>query len=489
MSGETRLHEAPDRDGAAILAGLRLILGDAGLLTEPSDMAAFVTDWTGRLRGDAIAVARPASTTEVSEVVRLCARHGVAVVPQGGNTGLAGGSVPLSGRPSLVLSLARMNRIDGLRTGERTLRAEAGAIIDTVDAAAEASGLRFPLAFGATGSATVGGVLSTNAGGSNVLRFGGARDLCLGIEAVLPDGTVVETGAGLRKDNTGYDLRDLMIGAEGTLGIITAATLRLYPRPATRWTGFLSLASLDAALTVLNRLRDEAPGDVEMFEYMPAHAVDLVCEHFPALRAPLEAPAETGVLVEIASTSPRDAEIEDGETRLSARVLGVLERLLEEELVLDAMIAQSGQQRDDLISLREHVLESLLAEGAWYHYDIALRLDDVARFLADVRARLSRRGLAARTHVIGHLGDGNLHFSVPRDETLPEVHATVYGMVREMGGSFSAEHGIGSAKRADLARYKQAGAYRMLGEIKRAVDPRGLLNPGVMFEAFGGNGQ
>jgi FAD/FMN-containing dehydrogenase len=462
------------------LSELRAIVGDTGLLTDRSDIAPFVTDWTGRLTGSALAVVRPASTAEVAAVVKVCAKHEVAFVPQGGNTGLAGGSIPLSDRPTVVTSLSRMTKVDDVRTGERTLRAEAGAVIETVNAAAEAHGLRFPLAFGATGSATVGGALSTNAGGANVLRFGNARELCLGLEVVLPDGTVVEAGSGLRKDNTGYDLRDLFIGAEGTLGIITSATLRLFPQAAVRWTGFLSLASLESALEVLNRLRDEAPGDVEMFEYMPAHAVDLVCKHFSNLRAPLAEPAETGVLVEIASPSARDAEEEDGEPRLNAGVFEVLERLLEDGLVLDAMIAQSGQQRSDLISLREHVLESLQAEAAWYHYDIALRLDDVAPFLAEVRSRLRAEGLASRSHVIGHLGDGNLHFSVMRDDTLPKVHEVVYGLVREMRGSFSAEHGIGSVKRGDLERYKDAGAYRVLMDLKRSLDPDGLLNPGVM---------
>jgi FAD/FMN-containing dehydrogenase len=462
------------------LSELRSIVGAAGLLTERSEMGAFVTDWTGRFTGSALAVVRPASTPEVAATIKACAARGVALVPQGGNTGLVGGSVPISDRPAVVLSLARMSKVDDVRPGERTLRAEAGAVIDTVNAAAEAHGLRFPLAFGATGSATVGGALSTNAGGANVLRFGNARELCLGLEVVLVDGTVVDTGSGLRKDNTGYDLRDLFIGAEGTLGIITAATLKLFPQAAVRWTGFLSLASLESALAVLNRLRDEAPGDVEMFEYMPAHAVDLVCKHFPNLRAPLAESAETGVLVEIASTSARDAMEENGEPRLNAGIFEVLERLLEDGLVLDAMIAQSGQQRSELISLREHVLESLQAEAAWYHYDIALRLDDVAPFLAAVRARLQAEGLASPSHVIGHLGDGNLHFSVTRDDTLPRVHDVVYGLVREMHGSFSAEHGIGSAKRSDLERYKDTGAYRVFVDLKRSLDPDGLLNPGVM---------
>ncbi|MDN3722273.1 FAD-binding oxidoreductase [Roseibium salinum] len=282
--------DTPIKGPTSIVNALREVVGEANVLTSLNEAAAYLTDWTRQFSSEALAVVRPGSTDEVAEVVRICSAHNIAVVPQGGRTGLCGGGVPVAGDPSVIVSLTRMNAIRSLDETGRTVVAEAGVVLETLQDAALTNGLIFPLMFGAKGSCTIGGNLSTNAGGSNVVRYGTTRELCLGIEAVMPDGSVINALTGLRKDNTGYDLKDLLIGAEGTLGIITAAVFKLFPAPSARATVFLSAASLESAIAVLNRLQDHTGGGVEAFEYMPQPAVDVIRKVFPDIRSPLEKP-------------------------------------------------------------------------------------------------------------------------------------------------------------------------------------------------------
>lgn len=425
---------------------------------------------------------------EVAEVVRLCLEHGVTITPQGGNTGLAGGSVPVSdGRPAVVLSLKRMQAIREINPAARSVTVEAGVVLETLQAAADEAGFVFPLSFGAKGSCTIGGNLATNAGGSNVVRYGNVRDLCLGLEAVLPDGSIVENLSGLRKDNTGYDLRNLLIGSEGTLGIITAATVKLLPRPKTRATAFVATTGLEAALDLLNHLQDATGGLVEAFEYMPGRLVDLICRHVSGARQPLAASADTGVLVEIASSRPSDAEPDaDGTTRLQSVLETVLGEMIDDGLLLDAVIAGSERQRNELWHMRESVLEAITANGPARILDISLPLDRVAAFVAEMNARSAVAGLAPL--IVAHLGDGNLHYCLSAADgrdwsalSADEVQEAALDLVVAMGGSFSAEHGIGQSKRKELARRKSPTALAAMRAIKTALDPHGILNPGKML--------
>lgn len=473
----------------------RAIVGEAALIVAEAERAPFEADWLGQYNSPAIAVACPASTDEVARLVALCAREGIAVVPQGGRTGLAGGGVPLGDRPSLIVSLSRMARIRGIDSQSRTVTVEAGMVLETLQTAVQQKGLNFPLMFGARGSCMIGGALSTNAGGSNVVRFGTARALCLGIEAVLADGSVFDTLAALRKDNTGYDLRDLMIGAEGTLGIITAATLQLFPQPVARATAFLALRSLRDAPDVLNALQDRTGGAVEAFEYMPQPVIDVICGAFPETRPPLEGAADIGILVEIASTREVDAELmDDGAPRLNADLLAVLETQMEAGAVLDAAVATSGRQREALWKMRESVLESITHAGQAHHFDLSLPLQNVASFVESTDAKIAKLGFRALT--IGHLGDGNLHYALaaPKGvdfDSLPlgAARAAVLQGLAEMGGSFSAEHGIGQSKLDLMQMLKQPSQLVIMRAIKRALDPANIMNPGKLVPAPVGTDQ
>lgn len=475
-----------DVDGDLVDA-LRFIVGDANVLTQSGDVDGYLRDWTGQYCAPALAVVRPGSTTEVAEVVKLCQARRLALVPQGGRTGLCGGGVPVQGQPSVVLSLTRMTAVRSLDTDGRTVVAEAGVVLEALHEAASEHGLIFPLMFGAKGSCTLGGNLSTNAGGSNVVRYGNTRELCLGIEAVMPDGAVINALTGLRKDNTGYDLKDLLIGTEGTLGIITAAVFKLFPAPVARSTAFVSVASLGAAVEVLNRLQDHTGGGVEAFEYMPDAAVNVICKVFPETRRPLERPAATGVLVEVASSRPSDGEaMGDGSIRLETEVMELLAELMEGGLLLDAMLAQSEQQRGDLWKMRESVLEAITEAGPAYHLDISLPLAKVAAFVEQMDPQMARLGFQPLT--VGHLGDGNLHYALSaaegRDwEALPLEAAKehVFERLTQLGGSFSAEHGIGQSKLSVMSMLKEASQLAVMREIKSALDPRNIMNPGKLL--------
>lgn len=468
----------------------KAIVGDAHVLTDAADMASYLTDWTGTWSGSARAVVRPATTEEVSRVVRAAGERTLPITVQSGNTSICGGSVPAQDGDGILITLDRMTQIRDIDTAARTATVDAGVILQTLQDRVGEDGLDFPLVFGARGSARIGGCLATNAGGANVLRYGNARELCLGVEAVLPDGQIIDALTGLRKDNTGYDLKDLLIGSEGTLAIITGAVLKLVPTPRARATAFLALTDIAAALPVLNRLQDTSGGLVEAFEWMPGSMVEAIIAHHPGLRAPLEDTAAHGILVELASTRPSDAEPgPDGQVPLQTLLLSTIETVMEEGLVIDGFFATSEQQRRDLWTLREAVLETIVAHGDFLTLDASLPLSRIPTFLERAAPLAEEAGL--KPLLIAHLGDGNVHYSVvPGGRPWDEDRAAAFGtqmvdLLTEFGGSFSAEHGIGRAKVATLARKKQPAQYRLMQTIRHAVDPAGRLSPGLLLETAG----
>ena len=414
---------------------------------------------------------RPGSTEEVAGILRLANAAGVLVVPLGGNTGLNGGTMA---EGALMLSLARLNRIRELNAPARTIVAEAGVVLEALHEVAAAQGLSFPLTFGAKGSATVGGFLSTNAGGSNVLRYGSARALCLGLEVVLADGRVMNLMSALHKDNTGYDLRDLMIGAEGTLGVITAAVLRLVPAPRAYATALLGLASLGAALDLLNALQAGSGGAVEAFEYMPAAYMARLARLKPDLACPF-APQPVNILVETATTMAG----EEPKVRLEA----LLAEAFEAGQISEAVLAESEAQRRKLWAMREAAAEITFTEPDLVDTDVALPLDRLETFLSRMHARLKVIDPAARELSVAHLGDGNIHYTAyPSDPALkPVIRAAVAEEAVALGGSFSAEHGVGVSKRATMAAHKDPVALEVMRAIKAALDPGNILNPGKVL--------
>ena len=460
-----------------ILAPLRALLGEAGLRVG-GDLSAYERDWRGRYPGRALAVALPASTAEVAAVVQLCAEHGTSLVPQGGNTGLVGGSTPDDSGRQIVLSLARMRRVRGIDAANLTMTVEAGCILQAVQDAAAAQGLLFPLSLAAEGSCTLGGNLASNAGGTAVLRYGNARELCLGLEVVTAAGEIWDGLSGLRKDNTGYDLRDLFIGSEGTLGVITAATLKLYPQPLARMTALAACDSLAAAVDLLGLARTRAASGLTGFEVMNAFSLALVKRHFPQLTQPLAASPWTVLL-----------ELSDSESEAHARALfeGLLEAALEGGLIRDAAVAESQSQSKAMWHLREAIPLAQSREGLNIKHDIALPVSAIAGFVEATDAALAAAYPGVRLVDFGHLGDGNLHYNVqaPDGAAAAEflaaheaaINDIVYDAVGRVGGSISAEHGIGRLKREALAQRKDPVALALMRSIKQALDPQGLLNP------------
>lgn len=465
---------------ADLLAELRAALGPAHVLTG-DDALRYGRDWMGHYAGHPLAVARPASTAEVSACVRLAAQAGVAVVPIGGNTGLVGGTMTEGG---LMISLERMNRIREIRPEARLVIAEAGVVLQKIHEAAEDVGLYFPLWFGARGSAMLGGALSTNAGGSNVLRYGSTRGLCLGLEVVLADGRVLNLMSELHKDNSGYDLKQLFIGAEGTLGIITAAVMKLVPAPRAHATAVVAARSLPQALGLLNRMQEATGGRVEAFELMPADYARRLSEVRPDLGQPFADIPEVTILIEAATTSDDEARPgPDGAVPLVTKLEDVLGAMLEEGLIEDAVIATSEASRMAIWARREAAAEVCHGLSPYVDTDICLPVDRVDGFLTGVTARLNALDPGARTITVGHLGDGNLHFSVyPTREGLEQqVMEAVEDLVAELGGSFSAEHGIGLSKLPSMRRRKDPVALDVMRAVKAALDPEGRMNPGKVI--------
>ncbi len=463
-----------------LLDDLTTLLGAAHVLTG-ADLDRYTSDWTTHYTSAPLAVVRPANTAEVAEVMKLAARHKMPIVPVSGRTGLVGGAMTHGG---LMLSVERLNRIREVRPATRTAIVEAGVVLQRLHEAAEAEGLYFPLWFGARGSAMIGGVLSTNAGGSNVLRYGSTRALCLGLEVVLPDGRILNLMSELHKNNAGYDLRQLFIGAEGTLGIITAAVMKLVPRPRAYATATLAARSLPDALTLLNRLQAASGGQVEAFEYMPGTYMQRLSEQRPDIRLPFDRRYDTNILVEIGATAPRDATPgPDGTLPVVALLEQTLAEMIEEGAVLDAEIAQNDTQRLAMWKRRELAAEITVARQPAIDTDIALPLDMVPEFYDRIHARLPSLDPGCETLSVCHLGDGNVHFTVfpTREGLYDTVVEAVEDVVQDLHGSFSAEHGVGLSKLNTMARRKDPVALDVMRAVKAALDPLGLMNPGKVI--------
>lgn len=465
-----------------LLTELTTALGAAHVITGP-DLQRYRSDWTTHYTSDPVAAVRPGSTAEVVLVMQIAAKHGVAVVPVSGRTGLVGGAMTHGG---LMLSVERLNRIREIKAGARIAIVEAGVVLDRLHEAAEAEGLYFPLWFGARGSAMIGGVLSTNAGGSNVLRYGSTRALCLGLEVVLPDGRVLNLMSQLHKDNSGYDLKNLFIGAEGTLGVITAAVMKLVPRPRAYATATLSARSLPDALALLNRLQVVSGGLVEAFEYMPETYMRRLAEARPDIRQPFTPRQAVNILLELGSTRPADAAPgPDGVLPLAAMLQEVLEEMLGEGMILDAEIAASEAQRRAMWQRRELAAEITVARQPAIDTDICLPVDAVAVFFERIHARLPALDPGAETLSVAHLGDGNIHFTVFGSDASAALYDRVVEAVEDevqaLGGSFSAEHGVGLSKLASMRRRKDPVALAVMRSVKAALDPEGRMNPGKVI--------
>ncbi len=457
---------------------LRRVVGAAHVLHE-GDLSAYVLDWRKRYQGRALAVVRPGTALEVAAVVKACAAFGVSVVPQSGNTGLVGGSVPDASGTQVLLSLKRMNRIRDIDPHNLTITVDAGCVLQTVQEAAAAQGLLFGLSLAAEGSCTIGGNLATNAGGTQVLRYGNARELCLGLEVVTAAGEIWHGLTGLRKDNTGYDLRDLFIGAEGTLGVITGATLKLVPQPAARVTAMAALDSLPQAIALLQLARERLGPGLTGFEAMNRFSLGLVREQFPQLAQPLTASPWTVLLEQSDSESPAHA------TELFE---GLLEAALEQGLITNAAIAASLEQSKSMWHLRESIPLAQAQEGPNIKHDIALPISRIADFVQATDAALHDAFPACRIVNFGHLGDGNLHYNVQAPQGVGSadfvrgceaaVNAIVYDAVAARDGSISAEHGIGTLKRDELVKRKSPVALQLMRAVKAALDPDNRMNPG-----------
>ena len=465
------------------LDALQALLGTAHVLQGEADCAPFLTDWRKRYRGRALAVALPGDAAQVAEVVQLCVLHGVSVVPQGGNTGLVGGATPDGSGTQILLSTRRLNRIRAVDAANSTLIAEAGCVLAAVQQAAADAGRLYPLSLAAEGSCTIGGNLSTNAGGTAVLRYGNARDLCLGLEVVTPQGEVLDALNTLRKDNTGYSLRDLYIGAEGTLGIITAAALRLFPRPGAQITALAAVPDVAAAIVLLDAAQTRLGAGLTGFELMSAHSLQLVQQHFPQQRLPFALPGPWCVLVEHSET--------ETEAQGRARLQALLEVGLAAGWVRDAAVAQSLAQSRALWHLRESIPLAQAEEGLNIKHDIGVPISRMAAFVESTAEVVTQAIPGARLVVFGHLGDGNLHYNVQAPpgvdagEFLRQHQAACNRIVHDAavacGGTFSAEHGIGQLKRDELQRYKSPVALAAMRAIKSALDPQNMMNPGKLL--------
>lgn len=474
----TDAHEPGDFRTAA-----RDLLGARGFTTDGELMAPWLSDWRGRYHGRAVGMASPASTAEVAAFVALCAHHGVPIVPQGGNSGMSGGATPDEGGGSVLLSLRRMDAVRALDPVTRQVTCEAGVILQRLHDVAAEQRLRFPLTLGGKGSATIGGLVSTNAGGTQVLRHGTMRAQVLGLEAVLADGSVIDTLTPLKKDNRGFDVKQLLIGSEGTLGIVTAATLRLLPEIGGRTVAWAGLDSITDARQLLVAC-EAAAGDVlEGFEVLPAQALEAVLAHVPGSRAPLAEEHAWHALIELAAP--------EGEAdRLPALAEAILGRAMEDGLVADAVIAANDAQAEAFWQLRDEIAPAERAVGPAMQHDISVPVATMADFVAAAVPEVEARFPATRAVAFGHLGDGNVHFHVlaPSGAVRGEwelaegkaISAFVHDLVTQWGGSISAEHGIGQMKVAELGRLGDPAQLAVLRAVKRALDPAGLLNPGKL---------
>ncbi len=449
------------------------------LFTDDADKAPFLIDWRGKWTGKALAVVQPDSTEDVAAVVRWCVANDASVVPQGGNTGMSGAATPDESGRAVVISLARMNRIRDVDAINNTMTVDAGCVLQTIQEEAARRDRLFPLSLSAEGSCMIGGNLSTNAGGVGVLRYGNARELCLGLEVVTADGEIWHGLRGLRKDNSGYDLRDLFIGAEGTLGIITAATLKLFPLPRARLCAWATVATVDDALSVLALAQKKVGARLTAFELMSNDCVDLLLEQFPQLRWPTSERSAWYVLIEISDP--------DSDVNANAALESILEMALESELVSDAAVATNLAQAREFWALRENMGEAQVKAGKNIKHDISVPISKFPSFIKTTNRHIESQFSDARMIVFGHLGDGNLHYNVsPKTgakgerftEIEPLVNRIVHDAVIACEGSISAEHGLGVLRRNEALRYKSDVEMKMQRAIKQALDPRGIMNPG-----------
>jgi FAD/FMN-containing dehydrogenase len=455
-------------------------LGAKAVIADPRDIEPWVTDWRGRVHGATRAIFAPASTEDVATVVKLAAEHRVPLVPQGGNTGMSAGATPPADGSAILLSMRRMNRIRSIGAQDRLAVAEAGVVLATLHDAAHEIGMRFPLTLGARGSCTIGGLTSTNAGGTQVLKFGTMRSLVAGLEAVLPDGSIHNGLSGLKKDNRGYSIDQLLIGAEGTLGVVTAVALRLVPAVAARAVAWAGVESPASALDLL-RFIEARTGTVEGFELVPHDSLNLVLKHVPGTRAPLGKAHPWHVLVEAATADPQHDILGELETLLGAA--------LDQGIITDAVIASSEVQADAFWKLRDSISEAERAEGQTLAHDISVAVADMPRFLVDASGEVERAFPGVVASGFGHLGDGNIHFHVRAgshaapdwyEREGAEITRFVDALVTAAGGSISAEHGIGQLKRAEFARLADPARVHALRAIKQALDPLGIMNPGKL---------
>ena len=466
----------------ALITTLKNLCGDANVLTHEdpnADLSAWEQDWRKRVKGRALAVVRPGSTQEVAAVVKACAASGTSIVPQGGNTGLVVGGVPDSTGTQIVLSMTRMNAVRAIDPANLTITVEAGCVLQNLQSAAENAGFLFPLSLGAEGSCTIGGNLGTNAGGTQVVRYGNTRELCLGLEVVTAQGEVWSGLTGLRKDNTGYDLRNLMIGSEGTLGIITAATMKLYPLPAAQLTAWASVPSMEAAVQLLGLAHQALGPGLTGFEVMGQFALSLVDKHYPQLRVPLFKETPWCVLLENSDS--------ENETHARAQFETLLEAALAQGCVTDAVVAENLTQAHGLWHIRESITMAQAEEGLNIKHDISIPVSRIPAFVAETDALLAREIPGVRMVDFGHLGDGNLHYNVQAPEGADgsaflrdweeRVNTLVFDQVVRHHGSISAEHGVGELKVDKLPLYKDPTALAMMRAVKQALDPQNILNP------------
>ncbi|QEX17760.1 D-2-hydroxyacid dehydrogenase [Hypericibacter terrae] len=465
-----------------LLERLAEILEPSDLLTAAGDTAPYLTDWRKLYHGEALAVVRPRSTEQVSRVVALAAEAGVSIVPQGGNTGLAGAATPRSNGNNLVLSLERMNKIRALDAANYTITVEAGCILQQVQEAATQADRHFPLSLAAEGSCRIGGNLSTNAGGIAVLRYGNMRDLTLGLEVVLPDGRIWNGLRALRKDSAGYDLKHLFIGAEGTLGVITAAVLKLFPRPRERASAFVAVASLDAALALLGRMRAASGDGLTSFEMIPRVALEKAIAHVPGSFDPFPDPHDAYLLIEMTSSRENSGITAVAEEALAAA--------MEDGLVREATIAQNETQAAALWFLREAVVEAQRAVGASIKHDVVVPLSAVPAFIREATAAVEAAVPGIVVYAFGHLGDGNVHFNLLQPPGMkPEAFLAEMGRLNRLvhdvsarhHGSISAEHGLGQLRNKEVRLYKPAIEFELMERIKLAIDPKGIMNPGKVL--------
>ncbi|PBN42450.1 FAD-binding oxidoreductase [Sphingobium sp. D43FB] len=471
--------------GQDIIARFAALLGPKGVVTDPDDIAPWTSDWRGRYHGDAAAILAPASTQEVAATVALAAELGVALVPQGGNTSMVGGATPPVDGSALILSLRRMNAIRSLSADDNLAVCEAGVILSVLHDAAEAVGRRFPLSLGAKGSATIGGLVSTNAGGTQVLRHGTMRALVEGVEAVLPDGSIFDGLDALKKDNRGYDIKQLLIGAEGTLGIVTAAALRLVPAIAARAVGWVGVASPADALALLRLVEAQLGDSVEGFEVIADETLGFVLGHIPGTRSPIETRTPWHVLIEVDHPDLNDPSPAE---RLEQALADAFER----GLAIDAAIAANEAQADAFWRIRESLSESEKVQGPALQYDISVPVARMPAFMIDAAQAAQARFPGTTASSFGHLGDGNVHFHVRAPKGTSDgpawiaaqgqaINGFVHDAVVAAGGSISAEHGIGQMKRAELGRLASPARIGALRAIKTAFDPKGIMNPGKLI--------